>query len=235
MYSRYEHIVCVSEQTLKELSRWLKSNKLNERMSVIPNGIDLERFVNASPSKDILKDTRFKVLMAAAFRPQKDHMTLILAMAQMPDDCVLFLAGGAELSTHKALMELCQQKAYELGIADRVYFLGVRDDIPELLAACDIAVLSSHYDGFGLFAVEAMASGKPLVASDVPGLSDVVAGAGVLFPCGDARRLAQILNRLREDKALREGIARSCRKRAEQYDIARTVEGYRELYNKITQ
>ena len=234
MYSRYEHIVCVSEETRKELSRWLKSNKLAERMSAIPNGIDLADINNASPAKDILEDTRFKVLMVSAFRPEKDQMTLIKAMTQVPDDCVLLLAGGAELPAHKAIMESCRQEAIDLGISDRVRFLGLRDDVPALLAACDVVVLSSLHEGMSLSVLEGMASGKPLVASDVPGLSDVVAGAGVLFPCGDARRLAQILNRLREDKVMREGIARSCRKRAEQYDIARTVEGYRDLYRKIT-
>ena len=234
MYYRYEHIVCVSEETRKELSLWLRSKKIDERMSVVTNGIDFADIENASPAKDILEDTRFKVLMVSAFRPEKDHMTLIKAMAQVPDDCVLLLAGGAELPAHKAIMESCLQAAMDLGIADRVRFLGLRDDVPALLAACDLVVLSSLHEGLSLSVLEGMASGKPLVASDVPGLSDVVAGAGVLFPCGDARRLAQILNRFREDKALREGIARSCRKRAEQYDIARTVEGYRDLYRKIT-
>ena len=203
-------------------------------MSVITNGIDFVGIENASPAKDIMEDTRFKVLMVSAFRPEKDQMTLIKAMAQVPDDCVLLLAGGAELPAHKAIMESCRQAAVDLGIADRVRFLGLRDDVPALLAACDLIVLSSRHEGLSLSVLEGMASGKPLVVSDVPGLSVVVAGAGVLFPCGDARRLAQILNRFREDKALREGIARSCRKRAEQYDIARTVEGYRDLYRKIT-
>ena len=235
MYSRYQKIVCVSEETRNELSRWLQSKKLDERMPVILNGIDLELFANALPAEDVMEDSRFKVLMVSAFRPEKDQMTLIRAMARLPEDCVLLLAGGAELPAHKALMESCRQAAADLGIADRVRFLGIRNDIPALLAASDVAVMSSHYDGFCLFAVEAMASGKPLIVSDVAGMRDVVAGAGLLFPCSDDERLARILNSLREDKDLRAGIARSCRERAERYDIARTVEGYKELYYKLIQ
>ena len=234
MYSRYQKIVCVSEETRNELSQWLRSKRLDGRMSVIPNGIDLDRFANASPAEDVMEDKRFKVIMVSAFRPEKDQMTLIRAMARLSEDCVLLLAGGAELPAHRTLMESCRQAAAELGIADRVRFLGIRNDIPALLAASDVAVMSSHYDGFCLFAVEAMASGKPLIVSDVAGMRDVVAGAGLLFSCSDDERLAKIISQLREDKDLREGIARSCLERAERYDIGRTVEGYRDLYKKIT-
>jgi glycosyltransferase involved in cell wall biosynthesis len=202
-------------------------------MSVIPNGIDIERVMTASPAEDIMEDKRFKVLMVSAFRPEKDQMTLIRAMARLPEDCVLLLAGGAELPAHRTLMDSCRHAAEEFGIADRVRFLGVRGDIPALMAASDVIVLSSLHEGLSLSVLEGMASGKPLVASDVPGLSDIVAGAGLLFPCGDSERLAQIIGRLREDESLREGIARSCRERAERYDIWRTVDGYRDLYEQI--
>ena len=235
MYSRYQKIVCVSEETRDGLSQWLRSKELDERMSVIPNGIDIERVMTASPAEDIMEDKRFKVLMVSAFRPEKDQMTLIRAMARLPEGCVLLLAGGAELPAHRTLMESCRQAAVELGIADRVRFLGLRDDVPALMAASDVIVLSSLHEGLSLSVLEGMASGKPLVASDVAGVRDIVQDAGLLFPCGDAERLAQILNNLREDKGLRAEIARSCRERAERYDIARTVEGYRELYYKLIQ
>lgn len=234
MYSRYRSIVCVSEETRVELSRWLSDNGLVERMSVVLNGINLDGFKNASPAPDVESDGRFKILMVSAFRPEKDQMTLIKAMGLLPDDCELLLAGGAELPAHKVLMESCRKAAEELGLGERVRFLGYRDDVPALLAASDMVVLSSLHEGLPLSALEAMASGRPFVASDVSGLRDIVSGAGILFPCGDAERLAQIIGRFREDRGLREGIAASCRKRAEKYDIAKTVEGYRELFEQIT-
>lgn len=234
MYSRYRSIVCVSEETRDELSRWLNDKELDERMSVVLNGIDLDGFKNASPAPDVESDGRFKILMVSAFRPEKDQMTLIKAMGLLPDDCELLLAGGAELPAHKVLMESCRKAAEDLGLGERVRFLGHRDDVPALLAASDMVVLSSLHEGLPLSALEAMASGRPFVASDVSGLRDIVRGAGILFPCGDAERLAQIIGRFREDKGLREGIAASCRKRAEKYDIAKTVDGYRKMYEQIT-
>ena len=234
MYSRYRSIVCVSEETMGELSRWLDDKELDKRMSVVLNGINLDGFKNALPAPDLASNGRFRILMVSAFRPEKDQMTLIKAMALLPDNCILLLAGGAELPTHKAVMESCRKAAEELGLKERVCFLGHRDDVPALLAACDVAILSSLHEGLPLSALEAMASGRPFVASDVSGLRDIVRGAGILFPCGDAERLAQIIGRFREDKGLREGIAASCRKRAEKYDIAKTVDGYRKMYEQIT-
>lgn len=234
MYSRYRSIVCVSEETRDELSQWLDDEKLDKRMSVVLNGIDLDGFKNASPAPDVESDGRFRILMVSAFRPEKDQMTLIKAMGLLPDDCELLLAGGAELPAHKAIMDSCKKAAEDLGLGERVRFLGYRDDVPALLAASDMVVLSSLHEGLPLSALEAMASGRPFVASDVSGLRDIVRGAGILFPCGDAERLAQIIGRFREDRGLREGIAASCRKRAEKYDIAKTVEGYRSIYEQIT-
>lgn len=234
MYSRYRSIVCVSEETRDELSRWIDDKELDKRMSVVLNGIDLDGFKNASPAQDIADSERFKILMVSAFRPEKDQMTLIKAMALLPDDCELLLAGGAELPAHKAIMDSCKKAAEDLGLGERVRFLGYRDDVPALLTASDMVVLSSLHEGLPLSALEAMASGRPFVASDVSGLRDIVRGAGILFPCGDAERLAQIIGRFREDRGLREGIAASCRKRAEKYDIAKTVEGYRRIYEQIT-
>lgn len=179
--------------------------------------VDLDRFRNAVPAPDLVSESRFKILMVSAFRPERDQMTLIKAMSLVPDDCVLLLAGDAELPEHGALIESCRKVVNELDLEERVRFLGHRDDVPELLAASDLAVLSSLHEDLPVSALEAMASGKPLVASDIPCFRDVVGGAGVLFPCGDAERLAQIIGRFREDKGLREGIAASCRKRAEKY------------------
>ena len=196
----------------------LKFISLRRKKTVSISGVDLDRFRNAVPAPDLMSEGRFKILMVSAFRPEKDQMTLIKAMSLVPDDCVLLLAGEAEQPEHKQLMESCRAAADGLGLNERVCFLGRRDDVPELLAASDLVVLSSRYESLPLPALEAMASGKPLVASDVSCISDIVRGAGVLFPCGDAERLAQIIGRFREDKGLREGIAASCRKRAAMYD-----------------
>jgi glycosyltransferase involved in cell wall biosynthesis len=102
--------------------------------------------------------------------------------------------------------------------------------VPELLKTSDIIVLSSHWEGFGLAAVEGMAAGKPTVASDVDGLREVVQGAGVLFPHGDAQALAQIIQQLQVDPTYYHDVAIRCYQRAQQFDIMRMVEKYEKVY-----
>jgi len=111
--------------------------------------------------------------------------------------------------------------------------LGNRGDVPDLLAQSDIAVQSSHWEGFGLAAVEAMASGLPTVASNVSGLRDVVGGAGVLFSSGDERELADRILQLIDDRNLYVRTSAACLERAKEFDINRMVENYIEIYNSI--
>ena len=233
LYCRYQIIVCVNEETRENLSLWLSSKTLDARMSVVPNGIDLERIEKAHPAQDMVSDNRYKILMVSAFRPEKDHMTLIRAMSLLSEEFSLYLAGRAELPAHMAIMDSCRKAARELGIGHRIHFLGLRDDVPELLAAADAVVLSSQHEGLSLSILEAMASGRPVVASDVSGIRQIVGGAGVLFPYGDAEKLAEEIKKLSMDPKYASTIARQCELRAADYDIARTVQGYRELYNSI--
>ena len=233
MYSRYDHIVCVSQETQDNLSRWLGNKRLDARMSVIPNGIDIGRIANALPAAEMMEDGRHNVLMVSAFRPEKDQQTLIMAMSHLPGNYTLFLAGGAELPGHKALMEACQRLARDLGLGERVRFLGLRDDVPALLAASDAVVLSSLHEGMSLSILEAMASGRPLIASDVAGMREIVEGAGLLFPAGDAAKLADAIRVVCEDSQKAGEISRRCKERARQYDIAAAARRYKELYEGL--
>ena len=73
MYSRYKKIVCVGEETRKNLSAWLNRPDLDKRMTVIPNGIDLERIRKATPAEEIQSVHWHRILMVSAFRPEKDQ------------------------------------------------------------------------------------------------------------------------------------------------------------------
>jgi glycosyltransferase involved in cell wall biosynthesis len=168
--------------------------------------------------------------MVAAFRPQKDQQTLIRAMALLPPDFQLYLAGGYETESDKARFDDCRCLAKELGMEDRVHFLGIRDDVPALYAAADVLVLSSHHEGMPLSVLEGMASGKPFVASDVQGLREVVGGAGVLVPESDAESLANAIRHIVDHPEKARLIAMNCKKRAQEYDIAQTVRLYNSMY-----
>jgi glycosyltransferase involved in cell wall biosynthesis len=129
-------------------------------------------------------------------------------------------------------MAACKKLAEEFNVSDRVIFLGMRSDIPALLKTADIVVLSSNYEGLSLSSVEGMASGNPFIASDVPGLQEVVGGAGLLFEAGNEKELASHILHLMEDKTYRDSIAAACEERAAQYDIQEMVEKHVALYKE---
>ena len=106
-------------------------------------------------------------------------------------------------------------------------------DVPELLKTADIVCLSSHYEGLSLASVEGMASGKPFIASNVPGLRDVVSGAGLLFELGDAQGLAKHIEALMQDKAYYEEVAQQCMQRAKAYDIQVMLDKHIALYQSL--
>ena len=224
MYGKYNKIICVSDKVKETLAEYLKNEKSSNKISVIRNGIDLGRFENIGlkdPSKEKI------ILMVGAFRKQKDQPTLIKAVSILPEEYRLWLAGGWRGR------EECEELCRTLNIAERVEFLGERDDIPDLLGKSDIAVLSTHYEGMPLSAIEAMAAGRPLIASDVDGVREIVKDAGILFKEGDYKNLARKIKELGENRKMREEMSSGCHQRASEFDIKTTVALHSSLYRNI--
>ena len=165
--------------------------------------------------------------MIARFTKQKDHKTLIKAMSLLENNYILSLVGeGANLKKIKAL-------AKELSLEKRVHFLGFRNDIAELYRNHDNFVLSSHWEGFGLVAVEAMASGLPVIASNVDGLRDVVKGAGLLFEPKNEKELVKIITNVATDMQLKKKLITNGLSRAKKYDIKNLKNKTLSLYKNI--
>lgn len=230
MYRRYRRVICVGEETRQALVTWLALQDLTNRLKVIPNGIDVSKFAGAIPTEAVSLQQGRKILMISAFRPQKDHPTLIRTLTNLSEEYRLFLAGGSETDEDRKYQNDCKQLVSELGLGDRVRFLGVRSDVPQLLAAADVVVLSTAYEGMSLSLLEAMAAGRPLIASDVPGVHDLVSGAGLLFPFGDDRRLAELIRQVCEDPSFAAEVGAKCRARAATYDVAETARRYLQEY-----
>jgi glycosyltransferase involved in cell wall biosynthesis len=225
MYSRYRQIACNSDATAEELIRWCPSVK--GKVQVIPNGIPLEVFANARPADSLGPgDGMTKAVFVGRFEPQKDHETLLRALAVVPD-VHLFLLGDGPLRSH------LEQLARHLGIGDRVTFTGFRSDVPGILKACDVYVHSTTSDGFGIAACEAMAAGLPVIASDVPGLAQVIEGAGVVFPVGDHLSLARELNALAGSSEKRASMSEASRRRARDFSIEQTVDLHIQMYENV--
>lgn len=184
---------------------------------VVRLGVELERFDAAGEDatlrtwtrRDLALDREALVLICVAqLRPEKGHDVLLEALAQARAEhpsLVLLLAGdGAQ----RAALE---QQAARLGLRDAVRFLGRRADVPALLAASDALVLASRpvVETTPTVAIEAMAARRPVIATRVGAVEEVVEDevTGILVPSGDAAALARAIGRLAGDAALRARLA----------------------------
>ncbi len=165
--------------------------------------------------------------------PVKDLGTLLEAvspLAAVHPDLRVEIAG--EGSCEPALRAL----AARLGLADRVRFLGWRSDVAELHGRWRVFAQPSLHEGFGLAALEAMASGLPVVASATGGLTELIEDGvtGLLCPAGDAGALAQRLDRLLGDSALGVSLGAAGRRRAaEHFSVAAMVTGIEAVYARL--
>lgn len=222
-YSRYKRIIAISEQARQALVAWVGAPSDTKRYVVVNNGVNLSDFT-VNPVKEGSSKT---LIMVSRFVASKDQMTVLRVMRLLPNDIQLILVGDGEN------LEACKTFAERQGLSDRILFAGNQSDVNAWIAKADVGIQSSKWEGFGLTAVELMAAGKPVVATDVDGLRQVVEGAGLLFPVGDEERLAAIVMRLLDDKAYYQQIAEKCSARARMYDIHVTVEKYLGIYNDI--
>lgn len=235
MYGQYNHIICISkiaENKLREYmgGEWLNpiSEKYN-RISTINNGVDVKAIHEAAPESTLVeqKKGRTAILMVAGFREAKDQDTIVRALSRLNQDKFEVWFAGIGVR-----MEKVKQLANSLGVSNRVKFLGMRTDIPNVLKAADIIIMSSHWEGLSLSNVEGMSAGKPFIASDVNGLREVTKDWGVLFPHENDHVLAEIIQKLTDNKDFYQQIADRCYQRAQQFDIDKMVELYHQIYLK---
>ena len=147
-------------------------------------------------------------------------------MVNIPD-AHLVLVGDGPLRKEMELL------ASKLAIDNRVHFLGRRNDVHELIKMADIYVQSSHWEGFGIAVVEAMAGGLPVIASKVPGLCDVVGNSGILFEPRNSKQLARYIKAVIDNKELYNSLSINSSARAEQFNIEVTAKKYIDLYRSL--
>jgi len=229
IYSRLDFIICISESTKKNLIKHLGVD-FKVKMEVINNGINLNRFYNSKAYSRIkynLSEKDFVLIQVASFRTAKDQPTLIRSLALLPSNVkAIFVGDGPELET-------CKELVKNKGLESRVLFLGNQFNVAELMKMSDVVVVSSRYEGFGIVAVEGMACNKPVVASDVPGLSEVVEHYGVLFNKGKEEYLAELINKLHTNDTFYKQISDKCLIRSKDFSIKEIANQYRKIYSKL--
>lgn len=232
IYSSYDSIICVTDKVCLNLVKWLKPKLTDmQKFLVINNGINIAKYSNAIPYKKSELCPKFSnktklICMVARFSEAKDHPTLIRAMMKLQEDVHLLLIGEGKLKHQN------EELAKELGVKNRVHFLGFRNDVEKILKTSDIVVISSNWEGLSLASLEGMASGKPLVASKVEGLEEIVAGYGLLFKHGDSDELSEILQKLLHDDKTYTEVSKKCVKRAEKFSTNGMIKSILSVYNR---
>jgi glycosyltransferase involved in cell wall biosynthesis len=227
-------LVAVSEEVRDDLVRMHVAPA--RKFTVIPYGFDLDARVGDSVSHRVrvrselgLDDEAFVIGWAGRLTAIKRPLDLIRVTAGV-DGAVLVLVGDGE--DRAAAVSL----ADELGISERVLWLGYRDDLGSLYAAFDVFLLTSANEGAPVVVIEALAAGVPVVATDAGGTASVVdAGeTGLIAPVGAVDQLQAAVERLRQDAALRAAMgALGADRMRERFSVERMVDDVERLYSRI--
>lgn len=176
-----------------------------DKITVVANCVDIDRYGISEERERFRRalgfgDSDHLMTAVATFKRQKGHRTLLGAAAKvMPrfPRLKMLLVGDGDL--REAMETLTAVE----GLDDQIHFLGARQDVPEILAASDSFVLPSLWEGLPMALIEAMATGLPIIATDVSGTRDVMVPGetGLLVPPGDSESLAQAVEMLLNDPA----------------------------------
>jgi glycosyltransferase involved in cell wall biosynthesis len=229
-----DRYIAVSEAN----SRYLVERKgiPEKKVSVIQNGCSIERVERSAAHPEGIRESLgfsksdLVLLVMARLEPQKGHRILLQALsllrAEIPSIRLICLGTGT-------LKDELTKTVRDLGLEDIVRFVGFRSNVGDWLAAADIGVLPSFYEGLPLTAVETLAAGIPLVATAVDGTPEVVVDGetGHLVPPGDPAAMAEAIGRLARQPELRRKFALAGRDRVlKQFTIQRQVERTSNLY-----
>lgn len=235
-----ERVICATEQERTQIVSLYGAAR--DKVSVIPLGVDLDRFqpadqADARAELGLLPDQRV-VLFVGRIEPLKGVDILINAAAMLESDvdCSVLIVGGDESSI--AQVAKLRDLARERGIEQRVAFVGAVDHerLPLYYNAADVCVVPSHYESFGLVAVEAMASGTPVVASRVGGLTGTVKDGetGYLVPWLCPEPFAERIELLLDNEQLRRSLGETAREVVGRYRWENVAGAVLDVYNSLT-
>jgi len=204
-----DRLIVVSKAIERKIS---EEGRQGAPVSLIYNGVDLDRYNHQQPCCTLHEDYSIPedaqiVGVVARLEAEKGHRTLLeawpLVLAAQPRAWLLIVGEGSERDSLEA-------EAASLGISDRVVFTGRREDVPAVTAALDVSVLPSYREAQGLSVLEAMALGRPVVASRVGGIPEMIEDgvSGLLVPPNDREALASAIVRLLADHPFADMIAR---------------------------
>ena len=209
------------------------------KLKMVPNGVQLEAYGPCAQTRvnlrtDLGLDDQFAWLAVGRLEVQKDYPNLLTAMARLrKEHHVLLIAGDGPLR------QSIERLAAELGISEKVRFLGIRKDIPQLMAAADAYVMSSAWEGLHMVLLEAAASALPIVSTAVGGNTEIVHDEvnGFLVPADNSEALANAMQRMEHlpaESRLSMGLAGRDHV-AKHYSLSAVVDQWEEIYHSLLQ
>lgn len=228
VYRRFDVKAAISEGVAVALEEYLDGLGVPGPVVVVHNGIALERFSPATddggprgdsaPGSD---DRPLRLVTVGTLDARKNVGAAVKSIARVERVTLTVVGDGPERG---------RLEEASAGLSGRIQFVGLRDDVPDLLRRHDALLMTSRYEGFGLVAAEAMASGLPVLAPRLPGLDEVVGDAGLLHEPGDLDALAGHIALLRDDPDLNARLGARARLRSTRFDLDHTVDAYLDLY-----
>ncbi len=229
-FSRY---VAISKKVSDIIQKTLRVEE--EKVRVILNGVDLSLFRNDHTK--IIAEQVTKFIAIGSLTEAKDYPNLLDAFSilkgmldsrnmAVPE---LKIVGDGELKPQ------IEKKIHDLGLNYHIQLLGLRKDIPQLLADSDIYVMASEWEGLSISLIEALAAGMPIVVTDAGSNDEIIRNeeSGIMVPCKNPRALAEAIFRVMNEKKTREAFSMNARIRAESFSIQRCAEKHIETYKEL--
>lgn len=203
-------------------------------MLTVYNGVDFTNFTYSPDAKDIIVkelslDSNTKIILAVGrFNASKNYFNLLSAINLIKDQLnisfVLLIAGDGELRSE------IEKEITNLGISNNVLLLGRRDDIPLLMSACDVFVLSSDYEGLPTVLIEALACQSQVVSTNVSGVHEIIGKHGKIVPTNNSMALAE---GIRESFQAKGRNTLGCKYVKSKFDLALISDEWLNIYNEI--
>ncbi len=242
-----DRIVAASQNEADELVAHYGASP--ETISIIPPGVDLKRFQPRSVD-DAKEEVKIDcgdqlIVFAGRIEKLKGIDTLLRAMDLLeerqskdsPKRCVVIVGGDPWADDPEPEMYRLQKLTEELELGQHVAFVGAKDQysLPNYFAAADVVVMPSHYESFGMVALEAMAMGKPVIASEVGGLSDLVIDGvnGLAVPSRDPSSLADAIEKVLDNPELAGSLRDGAIKHAGDYSWSNIASQVLDTYRSL--
>lgn len=227
-----DYIVTINKEDFNRTKTFYAKN-----VRYIPSvGVDISKIKQTVVNREEYKKSigvpkgAVLILSIGELIERKNHQVIIKALAELKRNDIYYAICGKG-----PLLEDLKKLANELGIGDKVIFLGFRKDIPELCNTADISAFPSRIEGLGLAGVEAMAAGVPLVSSNVHGILDYVKDGVTGYACNpeDYKAFAKAIKTLADDKDLRENMREACIKATAPFEKTNALNVMWDIYKEI--